>query len=126
MAICAAVWLDHKEARLLNVHHGAVGEMTLAAPAVFHRHQSKGVNGGDEHPDDVKRFFHQVAKALDFAEQVLVVGPSTAKLEFIRYIHKNDTRLEPKIVGVETVDHPTDGQLMAYAKTYFNVVDRVQ
>jgi hypothetical protein len=29
-------------------------------------------------------------------------------------------------VGVETVDHPTDGQIMAYAKTYFVGVDNMK
>jgi hypothetical protein len=37
----------------------------------------------------------------------------------IRYAHKHDATLEPHIVGVETVDHPTDGQLVAYSKRYF-------
>jgi hypothetical protein len=46
-----------------------------------------------------------------------VVGPSTAKLQFIRYAAKKDRTLEPRIVGVETVDHPTDRQLGAYRVT---------
>lgn len=57
---------------------------------------------------------------------MLVVGPSTAKLQFIRYAYKHDATLEPRIVGVETVDHPTDGQLVAYAKRYFARDDRKQ
>lgn len=31
-----------------------------------------------------------------------------------------------KIVGVETVDHPTDAQVLAYAKTYFNRIDKMR
>jgi hypothetical protein len=27
---------------------------------------------------------------------------------------------------VETVDHPSDAQLVAYARKYFNVADRMQ
>jgi hypothetical protein len=34
--------------------------------------------------------------------------------------------LEPKIVGVETVDHPTDGQLVAHARRYFHAADRMR
>jgi hypothetical protein len=55
-----------------------------------------------------------------------VVGPSTAKLQFIHYAYKRDHTLEPRIVGVETVDHPTDGQLIAYSKRYFAADDRMQ
>jgi hypothetical protein len=47
------------------------------------------------------------------------VGPSTAKLDFSRYLHKHDPALEARIVGIETVDHPSDGQLVAYARKYF-------
>jgi hypothetical protein len=30
------------------------------------------------------------------------------------------------IVGVETVDHPSDAQVVAYARKYFNAADRMQ
>jgi hypothetical protein len=30
-----------------------------------------------------------------------------------------------KIVGVETVDHPSDGQLVAHARHYFKADDRM-
>jgi hypothetical protein len=30
------------------------------------------------------------------------------------------------IVGVETVDHPSDAQLVAYARKYFIAADRMQ
>lgn len=54
------------------------------------------------------------------------MGPSTAKLAFLKFVHKSDHTLEPKIVGVETVDHPTDRQLVAYANTYFKRVDQLR
>lgn len=76
-----------------------------------------------QHPEDARRFFHEVASALKGIDQLLLVGPSTAKLEFFRWVHKHDPKLEPSIVGIETVDHPTDAQLVAYAKSYFNRSD---
>ena len=30
------------------------------------------------------------------------------------------------IAGVETVDHPSDGALVAYARKYFKIEDRMQ
>ena len=68
-------------------------------------------------------FFEEVAKALGESEEILVLGPSTAKLELMRYMHKHHAATEKKIVGVETVDHPTDRQVVAYARHYFEVVD---
>ncbi len=55
-----------------------------------------------------------------------MVGPAKAKLELIRYLHKHAHALGTKVVGVETVDHPTDGQLVAYARTYFVAADRMK
>lgn len=116
----ATVWLDHQEARIFHVDlDGADASKLGEAHHHVHRHP-KGTAAHD-HPDDQKRFFGEIARALDDAEQVLVVGPSTAKLQFLKFVHAHDHKLEPKIVGVETVDHPTDGQLVAFAKRYFHV-----
>jgi stalled ribosome rescue protein Dom34 len=122
-----AVWIDHKEARVFSIHPGKVDETTVTAPLqnIHHKH-AKGEEGVRAHPNDAKQFFHDVAQALEGAEQILVVGPSTAKLELLRYLHQHNRLLEARIVGVETADHPTDGQLVAHAKKYFGVIDRVR
>lgn len=122
----AAVWLDHHEARIFHVAEGASDEATIKAPAHhIHRHP-KGPTAEHNHPDDERHFFASVAKALEGTEKILVVGPSTAKLQFIRYAHEHAKGLESHIVGVETVDHPTDAQLVAHIKHYFHVTDRVR
>jgi stalled ribosome rescue protein Dom34 len=121
----AAVWIDHKQARIFHIHPDGVRDAVVTAPLqnVHHRHP-KGPSGVKEHPNDAKQFFHEVGRSLEGTEQVLVVGPSTAKLDFLRYLHGHDHALEGRIVGIETVDHPTDGQLVAYAKKYFDLSDR--
>jgi stalled ribosome rescue protein Dom34 len=118
-----AVWIDHHEARVFHFTDDGFDESTIRVPhAHVHRHP-KGSEDAKTHPDD--RFFREVAQALVGAEEVLVLGPSTAKLQFLRYAHKHDPALDPKIVGVETVDHPTDPQIAAYAKRYFKAADRM-
>jgi len=119
----AAVWLDHQEARVFHVDLGGFDEKTLASPhRHVHRHP-KGSTEARQHPDDLPRFFGALAHELAGAEQVLVVGPSTAKLQFVNYLHEHDRALGAKVVGLETVDHPTDAQLLAYVKHYFGVAD---
>jgi stalled ribosome rescue protein Dom34 len=117
----AAVFIDHHEAKVYHVDLDSFDEQTIASPHVhLHRHP-KGAAEQPEHPDDVAHFFRDVAAALKDAEQILLVGPSTAKLQFVNYAKDEDRALAAKIVGVETLDHPTDGQLVAYAKKYFHV-----
>ncbi len=64
-------------------------------------------------------------KPLDGATEILIVGPGHAKLELIKHIHSHDHGVVDKVVGVETVDHPSDAQLVAYARKYFVAKDRM-
>jgi stalled ribosome rescue protein Dom34 len=117
----ATVWIDHKEARIFHLHPDKVLESEVHAPQHDTHKHPKGPEGAKERPNDAHRFFHDVARSLDATDAILVVGPSTAKLEFLRYLHKHDPALEVKVVGIETVDHPTDGQIIGYAKKYFRL-----
>jgi hypothetical protein len=117
----AIIFVSHRDAHVIAVDPGAGPEVTVATPQHVHHTHPKGESGAKEHPEDAKRFFAAVSHALAEFGQILVVGPSTAKLELIRYAHAHDHSLEARIVGVETVDHPTDGQLAAYAKHYFKI-----
>jgi stalled ribosome rescue protein Dom34 len=117
----AAVWMDHHEARIFHLGLDAADEATVKAPhAHVHRHP-KGPTAEHNHPDDLRHFFREVAKALEGAQEILVGGPSTAKTQFLAYVHEHDRALEPKIAKVEAIDHPTDAQLVAHARQYFKL-----
>ena len=121
-----AIWIDHKEAHLFHIHAG--DPETVVVTAAMHAIQHKPQQGPPEpwgHPDDAIRFFAEVARSLPSADEILVVGPSSAKLEFVRYLAKREPKIEAAVVGVETVDHPTDNQLVAFAKHYFQAKDRM-
>src|SRR5471030_754896 len=125
MATHAVVWIDHKEARIFHVHPETTDEATILAPQHhIHRHP-KGRGEAREHPDDVRRFFDDVALALEGVDAVLLVGPSSAKLEFFKYVHQRHRSLEPRIIGIESADHPTDGEIVSHAKSYFRASDRM-
>ena len=81
--------------------------------------------GSREHPDDARHFFDDVTRGLDGVDSVLVVGPASAKHEFVKFVHENHRPLVSKIVGVETADHPTGGEIVAHARSYFKVSDRM-
>jgi stalled ribosome rescue protein Dom34 len=122
----SAVWIDHHEAKIFHVMTGEFDESVVNAPAHhIHRHP-KGPTDEHHHPDDMKHFFADVAKALQGAEKILIVGPSTAKLQLLRYLHEHAPAVEGHVVGIETTDHPTDRQLVAHIKHHFGVTDRVR
>ena len=66
-----------------------------------------------------------MAESFADAGAVLIAGPGAAKNELVSHIGKHDPKLKKLIVAVETVDHPSDGQLVAHARKYFKAEDRM-
>lgn len=119
----AAVWIDHNEAKIFHVDDETLDADVIRPRKHLSRHPTQTAERS--HPADEQHFFHEVAEAVESAREILVVGPGKAKLEFIKHVQKHDHALEPKIIGVETVDHPTDGQLVAFVRRYFRAADRM-
>jgi len=122
----AVTWMDHREARVFHMHPDSTEETTVLAPQHhIHRHPN-GRGEAKEHAADAQHFFKEVARTLEGADAVLLVGPSTAKLEFFRYLHEHARAIESKVVGVESADHPTDGEIVARARSCFSRSDRMR
>jgi hypothetical protein len=129
VAMCphpTAVWIDHHEARIFRVEAGRFDASTVRKPHQRVQRHPSGPTTESNHSEDMHGFFQDLARALEGDEPILIVGPSnTAKLRFLRHVHRHEQALEPKIAGVETVEHPADGQLVIYAGRYFGIADRV-
>jgi stalled ribosome rescue protein Dom34 len=118
-----AVWLDQDQARIFHVDPDRIEEETLTAPPRrLHSKHAKRLNEGGE-PRASKRFLREIAKALEGSEEVLVTGPSTTKHEFFKFLHKNGSTLEPRIVGIESITDTSDGSFLRYAQQYFKLSD---
>ena len=115
-----AVWIDHKEAKIFQIDAESFEISKVVAP---HHHVKRKAAEQGIHAD-AHGFFQEVATALKGTSALLIVGPSSAKLDFIRHLQRHDHVLEANICGVETLDHPTDAQLAAYVRHYFSDKDR--
>ena len=73
-----------------------------------------------------KSFLKHVSEALSHAGTILVTGPASAKKELATYLEQEQPGLFARVAGIETVDHPTDGQLVAFARKYFKIEDKMQ
>lgn len=116
------VWIDHEQAKVIHLD-GARGDgLTVHAPrANTHHKHPRGAEGAHDHPNDQARFFREVAGALRGDLAVLLVGPSSAKHELVHWLEAHTPALARSIVHVETIDHPTTGELVAHAKAYFAI-----
>jgi stalled ribosome rescue protein Dom34 len=118
-----AVWIDHKEAHIFRIHPEQVGEAQVTAP---HQHHKREPAGDQDPPEVTRHFFRAIRRSLEGAREIILMGSSDAKLDFLRYLHKHDRALEPRIVGIETIAPTTEEQLIAYARAQFKQGDRMR
>jgi stalled ribosome rescue protein Dom34 len=108
----AVVWLDHHSAHVLQFDAEQVQAHKLQA----HVHPTP------QHGSDVRsehEFFSEICDTLAGIPQVLITGGHTAQSDFRHYVDKHRPAVAPQIVGWETVDHPSEGQLVALARKFF-------
>ena len=121
----AIVWIDHSQAKVFHIGLSGEDEVILHPhlPTKHIHHKANSIGSG--HAAEDHNFLQAVAQSIADAGAVLVTGPANAKTELVKHISQNDPRLMKIIVGIETVDHPSDGQLVAHARRYFKAEDRM-
>ena len=122
----AVVWIDHHEARVFHFSPTDVERLILHPdhPTKHIHHKANSIGSGHASAD--RDYLHATAESIADAGAVLITEPANAKTELVEYIHLRDPKLTKVIAGVETVDHPSDAQLVAYARKYFHATDRTQ
>jgi stalled ribosome rescue protein Dom34 len=120
----AVIWIDHREARIFHFSATDVERLVLHPdnPTKHIHHKANSIGSG--HAAEDKHYLHAVVDAVADAGAVLITGPANAKIELIKHIHQHDPQRMAAIAGVETVDHPSDAALVAYARKYFHAADR--
>jgi stalled ribosome rescue protein Dom34 len=120
------VWLDHAEAHIIHFTRDASEVETVRTHSTHpHLHIKSGVTGSGRAPENAQ-YFDDVAKVINDSLEILVVGPGFEKFVFVKYLLKHHHDLVDKIISVESIDHPSDGQLLAYARKYFIRADRLR
>lgn len=121
----AVVWIDHREAKVFHFSPTEVDKLVLHPdhPTKHIHHKAGSIGSG--HVAGDHEFLHAVAQSIADAGAVLIAGPGKAKNELVAHIEQHDPKLKKLIAAVETVDHPSDGQLVAHARKYFKVEDRM-
>ena len=119
----AVIWIDHREARVFHFSRSDVERLRIQPdhPTRHIHHKASSIGSGHASADH--EFLHEVAASVADAHEVLITGPANAKTELVKHIHDHDPRLTKNIAGVETVDHPSDAELVAYARKYFQKKD---
>ncbi|HCX66281.1 translational machinery protein [Parvibaculum sp.] len=121
----AVVWIDHHEARILDFNADDVNVDKVTVKHKATRKQSARTGKASWRESEDGTFFDEVAEKLAGAGEILIVGPANAKLGFLNRLQKKHGAIAEHVIGIETVDHPSDGQLLDFARSYFRKADRM-
>ena len=120
----AVVWIDRKQARIL---HFNVDE---ADPTVVRDHIVRDIHSRAPRTghriEENKPFFEDVASAIADAGAILIVGPAQEKDFFAKFLAERHPAVKSHVEGVEKADHPTDGELLDFARRYAKAADRMR
>lgn len=108
----AVVWIDHHEAKIFHFNAEDVEKLVLHPqdPHVHIHHKANSIGSG--HAAEDQAFLHAVVEGLGASKAVLLTGPGLAKTALVKHIATHDPGMMDRIVGIETVDHPSDGALL--------------
>ena len=84
----AVIWIDHQEAHVIHFDSQASDSEVIKTRSTHpHLHHKSGSSGAG-HTGADKSYLHAVAEAVADAAEILIVGPGSAKLEWLRHVEK--------------------------------------
>lgn len=120
----AVVHIEHHNAEVLQFDAEHLQAQKIKSRSQHRvRQQHSRQPGSDVRTDH--EFFGEVCDALAGIAEVLVAGGHTSQTDFRHYVEKHRPQVAKQIVAWETVDHPTEGQMVALAKKHFAKIDRM-
>lgn len=114
----SVVWIDREQAKVFQISQEKMERKSIRAKHVeHHTHSIEEI----DRARFARAFFTEVAKDLEGASSILILGPGLAKHQFQTHLVEHHPMLAKRIAGCETVDHPTDAQIAAMAQTFFKL-----
>ncbi len=116
-------WIDHAESHIIHFDRDS-SSTAVVKPHASRRHQHvRAGTSGSGHARENQAYFDGIADTLAGKDEILIVGPGLEKLALMKHLLKYHPTVADRVMSVETVDHPSDGQLLQYARKYFIKAD---
>jgi len=119
----AVVSIDHAEATVFEFTENDVTEHRIIATDRQGNIHHKAGSVGSGHAHDGKAYLTEVVGALKPSHEILIVGHGTAKEELANFIRDHAPLLAPRIMGVKAMDQPSKGEILAFARKFFEGKD---
>ncbi len=127
------LWVDHERAFIVSLVDGSEQILIILSDVESHIKTLGGSRTASPYgPQDIAaekklerkrkqhlhKFYQKIISTFKDAQQILIFGPGAAKSELEKEINKLK-ELHGKIVGIESSDKMTEGQIIARVKNYF-------
>ncbi|MBI5917571.1 MAG: hypothetical protein HY842_19555 [Bacteroidetes bacterium] len=136
------IWLDFKEAWLIELHDGKESGIRKITSNIESSHAKGGAPsggrqggafvGGSEKGHNRRRqqqevlYFDEIMEAIEHADEVYVFGPGEAKDGLLHDIKEHRKQFHSHLRAVETADYLTENQMVAQVKQYFKEGNKVE
>jgi stalled ribosome rescue protein Dom34 len=114
----AVVLIDHHSARIQQFDSEG-SHVTQVKDHVHDTRQHRSAGRAE------KEFFAAVSDDLAGITEILITGSRLGQAAFRDFIDAHRPALRKQIAGWETVDHPSEGELLALARKFFLGHDRL-
>ena len=119
------VWIDHLQAKIFEIDTHDVAKRTVHDHRPVHHLHRKADHVGLGQVTMEPELLEAVAAALKGARAILIVGPGNAHKFLAGYLHEQHPALARNIWGLHASDHPSDAQIVAQAREFFEAADRM-
>jgi len=120
------VWLDHRQAKIFGFD-AETHTTSLVHSTHPHENLHHKANSADSgHAPVDKIFLEAIAHALPATGPILIAGPSSAKTELHTHLLHRHRDIAARVSDVKPLDHPTDGELLAFGRHFFDADDRMR
>jgi len=126
----AGLWIDHRQAVIVTLVDQVEEIKRITSDIEEHVRYSGASHGSHDETTEIRRdrqdrrfddylsrYYDEVIACLRDADSILLFGPGQAKGEFQKHLEGQE--LGERIVGIETTDKMTDGQIVAKVRQHF-------
>lgn len=108
----AVAWIDQHTAQVLHIDAEPVVDKKINEHLHYTRQHGSKVRSEHE-------FFAEVCDSLAGIDSVSVAGTHTSQADFRHYVEKHRPTVATQIVGWETINHSTEGEIVKMAREFF-------
>ena len=133
MRKCVGLWIDHKRAiivsiangqeKITHIESGVEGRRRVSGGSSSATHYGPQETVSEKHMQErrhhhLTEYYQEVIRMIRDAQAIFILGPAEAKMELRQEILKSK-ELASRVVGTETADRMTEGQIAARVRKVF-------